>query len=160
MSIRTERVAGEIQQALGRLFQTDFSSLSDGMLTVTKVRMAADLKSGRVYVSILGGTLKHDAVLKAIKAETPRVRAALARLVRMKFVPDLHFYIDDTQEEVARVEEIFRRIGKELRPAADSSVEVVGVTSDSSEKKEEDVETPGVPEDPHSAGDDFSKTKV
>jgi ribosome-binding factor A len=120
MSIRTDKVAGEVQQSLARLFQTDFQDLSDGLITVTKVRMAADLKSGRVYVSLLGGTQVPEKVLKAIQAETPRLRAALARLVRMKFVPDLHFYYDDTQEEVARVEEIFRKINQE-RAASDPS---------------------------------------
>jgi ribosome-binding factor A len=113
MSIRTDKVAGEVQQSLARLFQTDFQDLSDGLITVTKVRMAADLKSGRVYVSLLGGTQAPDKVLKAIQTETPHLRAALARMVRMKFVPDLHFYYDDTQEEVARVEEIFRKINLE-----------------------------------------------
>jgi len=124
MSIRTDKVAGEVQQSLARLFQTDFQDLSDGLITVTKVRMAADLKSGRVYVSLLGGTQVPEKVLKAIQAETPRLRAALARLVRMKFVPDLHFYYDDTQEEVARVEEIFRKIN--LERASDPSANEEG----------------------------------
>ncbi len=56
MSIRTERVAGEVQQALAHALQTDFSSLTDSLITITKVRMAPDLRSARVYVSLLGGT--------------------------------------------------------------------------------------------------------
>src|SRR5438105_4849308 len=113
MSIRTDKVAGEVQQSLARLFQTDFQDITDGLITVTKVRMAADLKSGRVYVSLLGGSQAPERVMKTIENETPHLRAALARMVRMKFVPDLHFYYDDTQQEVARVEEIFRKIHEE-----------------------------------------------
>src|SRR4051812_11643385 len=110
MSIRTERVAGEIQQALAHLFQTEFADVTDGMITVTKVRMSPDLGSGRVYLSLLGGTLAPERTIQAIKLEVPHIRAAVARRIRLKFVPDLHFYLDDTQEEVQHIEEIFKRI--------------------------------------------------
>ncbi len=110
MSIRAERVAGEVQQALAHALQVDFSDLSDGLITVTKVRMSPDLRSGRVYISILGGRHDHPRTLNRIKAETPRLRAAIAKAIRLRFVPELHFYLDDTQSEVARVEEIFKQI--------------------------------------------------
>lgn len=113
MSIRTERVAGEVQQALARALQQDFSDLSDGLLTITKVRMSPDLRSGRVYVSVLGGTKSHEKTLDKIKAETPHLRAAIGRAIRLRYVPELHFYLDDTQEEVARVESIFKQIDQE-----------------------------------------------
>ena|ERR1700733_16151888 len=113
MSIRTERVAGEIQAAIARALQSDFSDLSDGLITVTKVRMSPDLRSGRVYISLLGGTKPGEKTLEAIKKETPHIRSTVAKAVRMKYVPDLHFYLDDTQGEVAHVEEIFRKIREE-----------------------------------------------
>ena len=113
MSIRTDRVASEIQQALGLLFQREFSDLADGLLTVTKVRMSPDLKNGRVYLSLMGGVRPHEKTLSMIQAEQPHIRHALAREVRMKFVPELRFYLDDTQENVARVEDIFRRLREE-----------------------------------------------
>ncbi len=115
MSIRTERVGGEVQQALARALQTDFSSLTDSLITVTKVRMAPDLRSARVYVSLLGGSSSGTQSLEKIKAEAPHLRAAVAKAIRLRFAPELFFYLDDTQEEVARVEEIFKRIG-EARP--------------------------------------------
>ncbi|HZK76140.1 MAG TPA: 30S ribosome-binding factor RbfA [Candidatus Kapabacteria bacterium] len=113
MSIRTERVAGEVQQALARALQTDFSDLSDGLITVTKVRMSPDLRSGRIYISLLGGTRAPERTLERIKAETPRLRAAIAKAIRLRYVPELHFYLDDTQGEVARVETILKQIGEE-----------------------------------------------
>lgn len=118
MSIRTERVAGEVQQALAHLFQTDFADLSDGLITVTKVRMSPDLRNGRVYVSLLGGSRPAEKTLEAIEAEVPHIRHAITKAVRLKFVPELHFYIDDTAENVARVEEIFRKIREDAPKSA------------------------------------------
>lgn len=117
MSIRTERVAGEVQQALARLFQTDFHDITDGMLTVSKVKVSPDLRSARVYLSVFGGALGGAGTVNSAKAATPQLRAALARQVRMRYVPELFFYLDDTQEEVARVEEILKRINREQPPA-------------------------------------------
>jgi ribosome-binding factor A len=123
MSIRTERVAGEVQQALARAMQTDFSDLSDGLITVTKVRMSPDLRSGRIYISLLGGTRPPERTLEKIKTETPRLRAAIAKAIRLRYVPELHFYLDDTQAEVARVETILKQIGDEqhLRSASEEA---------------------------------------
>lgn len=123
MSIRTERVAGEVQQALARVMQTDFSDLSDGLITVTKVRMSPDLRSGRIYISLLGGTRPPERTLEKIKTETPRLRAAIAKAIRLRYVPELHFYLDDTQAEVARVETILKQIGDEqhLRNASEEA---------------------------------------
>jgi ribosome-binding factor A len=116
MSIRTERVAGEVQQALARALQTDFSSLTDSLITITKVRMAPDLRSARVYVSLLGGTGSGAKALEKIKEEAPHLRAAVAHAIRLRYAPELFFYLDDTQEEVAHIEEIFKKIGESRPP--------------------------------------------
>lgn len=102
-------------QALGLLFQTEFSDLTNGLLTVTKVRMAPDLKSGRVYVSLLGGNVSEERLLADLRQVAPKLRSRLMREVRMKFAPELFFYIDDTQQEVMRVENIFRKLEEERR---------------------------------------------
>jgi len=115
MSIRTERVAGEIQQAISNILRNEHSDLFDGLITITKVRMAADLKSGRVYFSLLGGTMKPEAVLAKLKADGPKIRSSIGREVRLKFTPELFYYIDDTEEEASKIDEIFRKINLEKR---------------------------------------------
>jgi ribosome-binding factor A len=122
MSIRTERVGGEVQQALAHALQTDFSSLTDGLITITKVRMSPDLRSARVYVSLLGGSAPGASVLEKIKSEAPHLRAAVAKAIRLRYAPELFFYLDQTQEEVAHIEEIFKKIG-ESRPNIGNSFE-------------------------------------
>ena len=116
MSIRTERVAGEIQKILSNLFQRDFSHLTDGLLTVTGVRMSPDLRSGRVYISIIGGNKGNENVLQNIKAESPRIRSAMGRSLRLRHTPELFFYLDDTQEEVSRIEALFKKIHEQEKP--------------------------------------------
>jgi len=118
MSIRTERVAGEIQKILSNLFQRDFSHFTDGLLTVTVVRMSPDLRSCRVYLSIIGGKKMHEDTLKAIKIETPHIRSAMGRSLRLRHTPELFFYLDDTQAEVSHIEELFKKIHEQENPNA------------------------------------------
>ncbi|MEI8134571.1 MAG: 30S ribosome-binding factor RbfA [bacterium] len=118
MSIRTERVAGEIQKILSNLFQRDFSHLADGLLTVTMVRMAPDLRSCRVYISIIGGKKMNEEILSSMKLEAPHIRSAMGRSLRLRHTPELFFYLDDTQEEVSRMEELFKKIREQQNPNA------------------------------------------
>jgi ribosome-binding factor A len=118
MSIRTERVAGEIQKILSNLFQRDFSHLSDGLLTVTMVRMSPDLRSCRIYLSIIGSKSGKENTLRSIKLEAPHLRSAIGRSLRLRHTPELFFYLDDTQEEVSRIEELFKKIHEQEKPDA------------------------------------------
>jgi ribosome-binding factor A len=130
MSIRTEKVAGEIQRAIAKSLQNELSDLSDGLLTVTKVRMSPDLRSGRVYLSILGSVHKPADVLKRVKDQAYRIRMAVGREVRLKFTPELFYYIDDTMEEVSHIEDIFRQIRLTSPHTNDENSEESGTPSD------------------------------
>ena len=110
MSVRTERVAGEIQQKLAELFQKEFYELYTGLLTVTICRVSPDLSTCKVYISILGSAKPKELIVKDIQLEAPHIRAALARSVRMRHTPELFFYLDDTQDEVERINRLFKQL--------------------------------------------------
>lgn len=107
MSIRTERVAGELQKALAGPLQTIAGEMSAGFITVTEVRMSADLQVARVYLSVFGGQRTPGDVLEHIeKEETGRLRHHVAKTVRLRYVPQLRFYIDDSLDRAQRINAI------------------------------------------------------
>lgn len=110
MSIRTERVSGEIQQSLATLFQQELTDLYSGLLTITHVRISPDLLSCKVYISILGSQTPKEAILDEIKINTKRVRGALSRALNLRNTPELFFYLDDSLEEVDRIETLLKKI--------------------------------------------------
>jgi len=123
MSIRTDRVGGEIKKALAETLSNDLSDLSDALITITQVRMSPDLRSGKVYVSVLGGSVGSDQVLHRLKTAAPQLRAAVSRLVRLKFTPELTYYLDDTESEAQKIEVLLKQIRDERaqREARDTS---------------------------------------
>ena len=92
------------------------------MLTITQVRMSPDLRVAKVYLSLLGQTKPKETILKGIKDAMPQIRSGLARLMRLRYTPELHFYLDDTMEEVDKIERLFRQINSSAgsQPASQS----------------------------------------
>ena len=81
--------------------------LESNLITVPEVRMSPDLKLATVYVMPLGGR-DTDKVLKALAANKPFIRTAVARKVDLKFAPDLRFRIDERFDEAERIDKLLR----------------------------------------------------
>ena len=120
MSIRTERVAGEITKALASPLKTIADDLSAGFITVTEVRMSPDLKLATVYVMPLGGRGIAD-VTAALERNKKFLRGEVAHRVNLKFAPDLRFRVDERFDEAERIEKLLRTpaVQKELKTDSD-----------------------------------------
>ncbi len=116
MSIRTERVSRMIQREVADLLQNEFHEASHSMLTITGVRMTKDLGIAYVHVSVLGDKPEQrNAAFKRLEALTVQIRQALAQRIRhqVRRIPELRFFLDDSQQHAARIEELFAQIHAE-----------------------------------------------
>lgn len=116
MSIRTERVASLFQREIAQILGTEFSDQLHPMVTVTGVRVTADLSIAYVDVSVMGDSQgQKKAVLSKLKDLTPRVRKSLARAIRhqVKSIPEIRFFLDETLEHASRMDELFGKIREE-----------------------------------------------
>lgn len=116
-SKRQQRFAGVLQQDLAELFQRGTNSWAPGaFITVTKVRVTPDLAIARVYLSFLNTkTAKED--LANVKSKTNEIRYKLGERIKhqVRIVPQLEFFLDDTNEYVEHMDKIFEEISKETR---------------------------------------------
>ena len=132
MSIRTERVAREIQREVADLLQGEFHEASQSLLTVTGVRMTKDLGTAYVYVSVLGGDKpRRQIAFRRLEEIGPQIRQALAHRVRHQFrrVPELKFFLDESQEQVQHMESLFAQIRAD-READGADDAATGETTD------------------------------
>ena len=74
-----------------------------GFVTVTSVDTSPDLRSARVYVSVLGDEDDREATLAALASSHGKLQAAIAREVRIKHTPTLKFHYDDSLERGVRL---------------------------------------------------------
>jgi ribosome-binding factor A len=121
-SQRQLRVAEEVRHALAALFERrDFRDpdLASAHVTVTEVRASPDLRHMTAFVSGLGRDLP-EAQLAALRRAAPFLRTQVARAVRLKFAPDLHFQPDTSLSYAMRIDAAMRQpeVARDLQPGA------------------------------------------
>lgn len=83
-----------------------------GLITITKVMMTPDLKLARVYVSILDTELKRQKILKGLKNATGFLRGRVGKNIKLRFIPDLEFILDETLDYNERIEQLLKESKK------------------------------------------------
>jgi ribosome-binding factor A len=74
-----------------------------GFATVTAVETSPDLRSARVYVSVLGDEDQRETSLAALRSSHAVLQSAVARQTRIKRTPTLTFHYDETPERGVRI---------------------------------------------------------
>jgi ribosome-binding factor A len=110
VSVRSEKVGSLIKEELGLLFQRNFSMNDYGFLTVTEVLMSPDLKVAKVYLSIFGNEERKKKTFARLEAQKPSIRSMLGHAVRLRFTPEIIFYLDETLDKAMKLENIFHKI--------------------------------------------------
>jgi ribosome-binding factor A len=103
MAQRMRRVNELMREVIGSAIATELEDPRIGFVTVTSVDTSADLRSARVYVSVLGDTAAREATLTGLRSSHGVLQAAIARETRIKRTPTLTFHYDDTPERGVRI---------------------------------------------------------
>jgi ribosome-binding factor A len=114
------RVAEEIRHVLAGLFERrDFRDpeLAEAQITVTEVRIGADLQHAVAYVARLGRS-DIDALLPALTRASPFLRGRVAHALRLKFAPELTFQPDRALDYAAKIDRLLHtpEVARDLEP--------------------------------------------
>jgi ribosome-binding factor A len=109
MSIRTEKVAHLIKQEVGILIERDYRTSEMGFMTVTRVTMSPDLKLAKIYISVLGDTKTKERTLFLLNEAKKDIRQFVGKTVRIKFTPEIAFFIDDTMDYVENIDRLLKK---------------------------------------------------
>ncbi len=110
MSIRSEKVSSLMKEEMSKILLRDIVLETNVFLTVTDIIMSPDLKIAKVYLSIYDSVEKKEAAINELMRRKGELRHLLGSRVRLKFTPDLQFYLDDTLDKVDSLERIFKKI--------------------------------------------------
>ncbi len=101
---RMLRVNELVKRELSERIERDIAAEAQGLVTVTAVKVAPDLRSARVMVSVLGA--KGGTVLKMLERDRADLQHTLARNTSLKYTPILDFRIDRSLEKADEVLDI------------------------------------------------------
>jgi ribosome-binding factor A len=110
-SQRQLRVGEELRHVLAELLvrgRLREPALADAQLTVSEVRISADLRHAVVFVTELGGELRPER-LEILQRAAPQLRGEVTRRMRLKYAPELTFRPDRSFAEAARIEALLAK---------------------------------------------------
>ena len=103
---RTRRVGQQIQREIALILQREVKDPRIGMVTVSDVEVSRDLNYAKIYVTFL--QLENDAErikegLQGLTEAAGYNRSLLGSAMRLRVVPELRFYYDQTLVEGMRL---------------------------------------------------------
>ncbi len=111
---RPDRVGDQIRQELSELLSR--GAVHDpgiGFITITRVRVSADLQVAHVYYTSLGDPKARRETAKALGRATPFFRRQIGARLQLRRVPELDFRFDEAVEHQDRIEQILRDLHAE-----------------------------------------------
>lgn len=87
---------------------------AEPLVTVTGVKVTPDFALAKIYISVYN-TENKQAVLLEMEEEIARLKQSLSSRVRQQLrrMPDIAFFLDDTLDEMYRVDALFNRLYSE-----------------------------------------------
>jgi ribosome-binding factor A len=103
---RMRRVNEVIREVVGEAIAGELDDPRIGFVTVTSVDTAPDLRSARVFVSVLGDEAERERTLAALRSSHGLLQGRIAREMRIKYTPTLSFHYDDGPERGVRLAQL------------------------------------------------------
>lgn len=114
MTRRAERVSSLIQQEISKLLREQVNDPRlTSLISVTRVVTSPDMRHAKVFVSTLGDATNKTEILQGFAAASGFLRRQLAHRLRLKHMPELSFYLDDSIERGAAVLELIEKVATE-----------------------------------------------
>lgn len=111
---RQKQIAGLIQEEMNAIFQRlGLTMLDGGMVSISGVKITPDLLEARIYISLFQ-VKDPEATLKKLTDRSWELKKELTARVakQLRRMPELRFFLDETLDQVFKMEELFKSIHK------------------------------------------------
>ena len=97
---RTSRIGEALQRELSVIIQKEMRDPRLGMISILDVVVTKDLQQAKVYFSLLDDSDEHVAeATKTLNEAAGFLRSQIAKKVKLRTTPKLHFFFDDTLQK-------------------------------------------------------------
>jgi ribosome-binding factor A len=112
---RPERVQEAIREEVAKIVQQELKDPRLGFITITKVELTRDLRFARIYFSVLGDPKDKQRALHGLNNSKGYIKGHLADRVKLKFMPDIAFKIDNSFEYTKHIYDLLEKLKKERK---------------------------------------------
>ncbi|OGU61398.1 MAG: ribosome-binding factor A [Ignavibacteria bacterium GWF2_33_9] len=122
-SYRTDRIAKEIRKILSQTISLLGKELGGGLISLTKVTVTKDLSIAKLYISIFGAKYTPLEIINYLNENKSYFRNELGNKMRLRALPDLKFFLDDTLDEIEHIQKMIKEVQSELPENSDESAD-------------------------------------
>jgi ribosome-binding factor A len=113
---RTRMVGEMLREELTDIVRKEVKDPRLAFWSITHVEVPADLRTARVYVSVLGTEQERSDTLAAMRSASKFIRFHLKPRLRMRQIPELDFRDDRTMEEADQITRVLRELDENRSP--------------------------------------------
>lgn len=113
-SIKNTRINVEVQKVLSNIISRELKDPRiNPMTSVTSVEVAPDLKTAKVYISVLGDDASKESTRQGLKSAASFLRGQLAKELNLRNTPELFFIPDNSIEYGVKMSKLIDEVNKE-----------------------------------------------
>ena len=109
-TMRTRRVAEEIQRIISERVVRGLKDPVPGFMTIREVEVNRAFTQAKIYYSIIGSDEEKNEAEVVLEQQRGFLRRELGRKIRLRNTPELFFIQDDTGERAARIHELLDQV--------------------------------------------------
>ena len=109
---RSDRVSHQIKEIISEIFTTKTSLDGSGLITVTSVTTTDNLRFSRIYLSFVGNNIETHKIIDQMNLNIREYRYQLGRAIKVKYVPQIKFYYDDSMDEAEKINTLINKTKK------------------------------------------------
>lgn len=107
---RMERINEFIREEVALLIQREIKDPRIGFVTVLGCKVTPDLREARIYISVLGNKKQKEDTLSGLKSASGYIQTKIGKFIRLRYTPKIVFFLDESVERAARIEELLKKI--------------------------------------------------
>ena len=110
MTRRTQQMSEFLREEVVDIIRSEIDDPRLGFWTVTRVEVLPDLRSARIYVSVLGTDGERKETITALRGAAGFIRGHLKPRMRTRIIPDLDFRDDRSMEHAESIDRTLREL--------------------------------------------------
>ena len=106
---RSDRVSQEIKDIVSAILTNIILLEDSGLITITKVKTSNNLRFSKIYISFIGNKIDPPELVNQMNRNINEYRYHLGKTLKLKYIPEIKFYHDNTLEEVEKINTLINK---------------------------------------------------
>lgn len=113
VSRRSKKIAQQIKNEISWLIDRKLKDPAKGFITITYVKLSADMKLAYIYYTVLGEEDSRANTQEVLNRSVSFLRNELKGKLNLRFLPELRFFYDDTFDYSQKISNLISKIHDE-----------------------------------------------